>query len=313
MRLFALLFLTFAAVAQRPPDMPVSAEERQRILEAVAERIERHYVDEQKGKEIAKALRAATFDAKSALELVPAVNKVLTAAGGDRHLRFGYSHEPQTDEPDDPIALRREAEQNGFGIHGVQRLEGNVGLLTWNKFHDPSIAGDAVAAAMRLLASTDAVIVDLRNSDGGSPQMVSLLLTYFVAEGDPLLISTVENRFRGITQQFWTLSYVPGPRLAGKPLYILTSKRTWSAGEGFAEHARRLAKATIVGETTRGGARMSRWMTVHPHFAVSVSVARHIGIDWEGVGIKPDVEVPEAEALTKALELNESRATPSKR
>jgi Peptidase family S41 len=311
MRLFILLFLTLTATAQRPPDMPVSAEQRARIVEAVAENIEKHYVEVEKGREIAATLRAATFDAKTALDLVPAVNKVLGAAGGDKHLRFGYSHEPQTDAPDDPVAVRREVAQNGFGIHGVQRLEGNVGLLTWNKFHDPSIAGDAVAAAMKLLSSTDAVIVDLRNSDGGSPQMVSLLLTYFVPEGDPRLISTVENRHIGMNQQYWTLAYVPGPRLAGKPLYVLTSKRTWSAGEGFAAHARRLVKATIVGETTRGGARMSRWITVHPHFAVSVSVARHVGIDWEGVGIKPDVEVPEADALAAALKLNQSRAAPS--
>jgi hypothetical protein len=296
-----LALLTFSAFAQRPPDMPVSAGERARILEAVAERIERYYVDVEQSKSIAEALRAAAFDAKTALELVPQVNKVLAAAGGDKHLRFGYSHEPQAQEaPDDRAALLAEA---AFGIHGVQRLEGNVGLLTWMKFHDPSIAGDALAAAMTLLATADALIIDLRNSDGGSPMMVALLMTYLVPEGDPVLLSSVENRFKGITQQYWTLPYVPGPRFTAKPVYILTSRRTWSAGEGFAEHARRLVNATIVGETTRGGARMSRWMTVHPHFAISVSVARHVGIDWEGVGITPDVAVPEADALATAQRL----------
>lgn len=312
-RLLVLALLTFHAFAQRPPDLPVSAAERAQIIEAAADRIERHYVDVDKSKSIAAALRAASFDAKTALELVPQVNKVLTAAGGDKHLRFGYDHNPQplTDEPDDRAALLAEAAENAFGIHGVQRLEGNVGLLTWKKFHDPSIAGDALAAAMTLLASADALIVDLRNSDGGSPMMVALLMTYLVPEGDPVLLSTVENRFKGIAQQYWTLPHVPGPRFTAKPVYILTSKRTWSAGEGFAEHARRIANATIVGETTRGGARMSRWMTVHPHFAISVSVARHVGIDWEGTGITPDVAVPEADALVTALKLNASRASPS--
>ncbi len=293
-----------SAFAQRPPDMPVSADERAQMLEAVAANIERYYVDVEKSYSIAAALRGASFDAKTALELVPQVNKVLTAAGGDKHLRFGYSHEPQREEePDDRAAMIAEAAENAFGIHGVQRLEGNVGLLTWMKFHDPSIAGDALAAAMTLLATADALIIDLRSSDGGSPMMVALLMTYLVAEGDPLLLSSVENRFKGITQQFWTLPHVPAPRFTGKPVYILTSKRTWSAGEGFAEHARRLTKATSVGETTRGGARMSRWIIVHPHFAISVSVARHVGIDWEGVGITPDVAVPEADALATAQRL----------
>jgi C-terminal processing protease CtpA/Prc len=48
---------------------------------------------------------------------------------------------------------------------------------------------------------------------------------------------------------------------------------------------------------------MSRWETVDPNFAVSVPIAKHLGNDWEGVGIKPDVAVPEAEALNVALEL----------
>jgi len=115
-------------------------------------------------------------------------------------------------------------------------------------------------------------------------------------------VSTVENRFKGEQQQFWTLSYVPGRRYVGKPVYVLTSGTTWSAGEGCAEHMRRVAGATLVGETTKGGARLSRWMTVHPHFAVSVSVARHVAgpPDWEGVGVTPDVPVPAADALARA-------------
>lgn len=47
---------------------------------------------------------------------------------------------------------------------------------------------------------------------------------------------------------------------------------------------------------------MSRWITVDPHFAVSVSVARHMGDtkDWEGVGLAPDVVTPEKDALRAA-------------
>lgn len=318
-RLLFLALLAASAIAQqqqeRPPDMPLTPEVRTQIIEAAADRIERHYVDPVKAKEIAAALRAAAksgpvAEAKTALELVPPVNRILQAMG-DRHLRFGYSHEPDTRDPDAPetaeekVARRREAESDGYGIHGIERREGNIGVLTWARFHDPDVAGDAVAAAMQLLHATDALIIDLRNSAGGSPEMVTLLLTYFLPEGDPVLLSTIENRYKGMTQQFWSLPYVPGPRYTGKPVYVVTSKRTWSAGEGLTEHLRRLRGAIVVGETTRGGARMSRWINVHPNFAVSVSVARHIGdvVDWEGVGIKPDVAVTEGEALEEAYRL----------
>jgi hypothetical protein len=34
-----------------------------------------------------------------------------------------------------------------------------------------------------------------------------------------------------------------------------------------------------------------------------VPLARHLEHDWEGVGIKPDVDVPETDALKTALSL----------
>jgi hypothetical protein len=310
-RLLLCALFAAAASAQRPPDMVLTPETRAEVIAAAADRIERYYVDSEQAKALAAALRAARFEQTSALELVPAVNRVLQASGGDRHLRFGYTHEPQREDEEDAPDVEG-ARQNAYGIHGVQRLEGNVGLLTWAKFHEPELAGDAVAAAMRLLEPTDALIIDLRNSDGGSPAMVALLLSYFVPAGDPVHVSTVYNRYKGTTEQVWTHAYLPGRRYTGSPVYILTSKRTWSAGEGFTEHMRRIVKATVVGETTRGGARMSRWMLVHPNFAVSVSVAKHIGEtqDWEGVGITPDVAVPEAEALATAHNLAKQKLLP---
>jgi C-terminal processing protease CtpA/Prc len=307
-RLLVLAVFACTALGQRPPDLSLAPEERARIVASAADLIERHYVDAVKAKDIAAALRAAPLSAASALALVPEVNRVLAAAGGDKHLRLGYSHEPQEeDEVEDRQAEREEVAAHGYGITGVQRLDGNIALLALSKFHDPALAGDALAAAMRLIAGADALIVDVRDNDGGSPHMVALLMTYLVPDDEPVLISTVENRSRGMAQQYWTLSYTPAPRFAGRPLFVLTSARTWSAGEGFAEHARRLAGATIVGEVTRGGARMSTWMPVHPHFALSVSVARHIGIDWEGKGITPDVSVPEGDALATARRLAAER------
>jgi hypothetical protein len=48
-------------------------------------------------------------------------------------------------------------------------------------------------------------------------------------------------------------------------------------------------------------------MTIDPHFAVSVSVARHVGppglVDWEGTGVAPDVAVAAADALRTAHRL----------
>jgi hypothetical protein len=182
-RLILLFALSAMAAAQPPPDLPLTAAETARIVEAVADRIDRMYVDPAKGKAIADTLRSSLKSGKfddlhSALPLVRAVSAILRTSG-DAHLRFGYSYEPSTkaddapDTPEEHAKWLRDVARNGFGIGGVQRLDGNVGLLTWRKFHEPEAAGDAVASAMKLLQSTDALIIDLRTSEGGSPAFTS--------------------------------------------------------------------------------------------------------------------------------------------
>ena len=102
--------------------------------------------------------------------------------------------------------------------------------------------------------------------------------------------------------------WVPGRRFGeSKPLYILTSGRTFSAAEAFAYNLQALGRATVVGEITGGGAHPFEYRRVHPHFAVDLPEARSInpitGSNWQGVGVQPDVAVPADQALAKALEL----------
>ncbi len=56
------------------------------------------------------------------------------------------------------------------------------------------------------------------------------------------------------TRQYWTLPHVPGKQFVGKDVYILTSHRTLSGAEEFSYKIRNLKLATLVGETTGGGA-----------------------------------------------------------
>jgi len=304
--LFTALFTATSILAQPkpPPDLAITPVERAAIVAGVAQKVELEYVDEKKGRELAAALRSASFEGiESALKLVPAVNRVFASAH-DLHLRFGYDHE--LERPHDHAAELRELARSGYGVGGVQRLDGNIGLLTWTGFDEPAYAGAAVTAAMELLQDTDAMIIDLRDSAGGDPAMVVYLLTYFMPEGDPVHVVSIYNRPSNFTRQMWTLPYVAGRRYTGKPVYILTSARTFSAAEGFAEHMRRLRGAVLVGEKTRGGAHLGEWTRVHPHFAVYVPVGRAFdpatNRNWEGVGLEPDVAVAEAEALRTAHE-----------
>ena len=109
------------------------------------------------------------------------------------------------------------------------------------------------------------------------------------------------------TQQYWTLPYVPGKRLDGKPVYVLTSKRTFSGAEEFTYNLKNLKRATIVGETTGGGAHPVSGHRNDDHFISGVPFERAINpiskTNWEGTGVDPDVKVAAAEALATAQKL----------
>jgi len=101
---------------------------------------------------------------------------------------------------------------------------------------------------------------------------------------------------------------VPGPRFGGKkPIYVLTSSRTFSGAEEFAYDLQSLKRATIVGETTGGGAHMTAMGRIGDHLLIRVPVRRAINpithTNWEGVGVKPDVKVPSEKALETARRL----------
>ncbi|HWG33135.1 MAG TPA: S41 family peptidase, partial [Gemmatimonadaceae bacterium] len=123
-----------------------------------------------------------------------------------------------------------------------------------------------------------------------------------VQSTSPVIPNTVAGR------AYWTLDSIPGQRYrADKPVCILTSKRTFSGAEEFAYDLKSLERATIVGETTAGGAHTVPGHRLDEHFMIGVPIARAINpvthTNWEGVGVEPDIKVPAKDALTAAQKL----------
>ncbi len=54
--------------------------------------------------------------------------------------------------------------------------------------------------------------------------------------------------------EFWTSTDMPGKRLGGNPVFVLTANWTFSRAEEFTYNLNNLKRATIIGETTGGGA-----------------------------------------------------------
>ncbi|HET6362663.1 MAG TPA: DUF4440 domain-containing protein [Gemmatimonadota bacterium] len=296
----------------------IDPERRDVVIERALDLLLANYLDLEAAERAAadvreRAGRGEYSSLTSPARLAELVGRHLAEATGDRHVqvKFGAGRVPDpfasADETAEELAqLRRDAEAENFGIGETRVLSGNVGYLPFTRFFRAEFAGDALAAAMEDLATTDALIIDLRESRGGDPVMAVLAASWFF-DGRPRHWNDMVRRYDGTTTQFWTAAWLPGPRYVGKPIYVLTADRTFSAPESFAYELQQTGRATIVGEVTGGGAHPGAWFPIDDRFALFIPLSRYVsavsGGDWEGTGVEPDVECAAAEALDCAHRL----------
>lgn len=228
----------------------------------------------------------------------------------DKHLRVSFSREvlPKRDHPREETPEERERQRalaaaRNYGFEKVEHLSGNIGYLDLRGFMAAALAEETAASAMTFLSGTKALIIDLRNNGGGEPEMVALLSSYLFDK--PVHLNDIYSRVENKTQEFWTHAEVAGKRYGeSKDVYVLTSRRTFSAAEEFTYNLKNLKRATIVGETTGGGAHPVMPVRLHDHFRIMVPFARAINpitkTNWEGTGVEPDIETPASQALQTA-------------
>lgn len=314
--LVALILAIAAAsspnAAQQAP-APLDAAVRQQVIDGAIDHMQRAYIFEDVAAKMADALRAhvkaGAYDTITAgPDFAAVLTRHLQEVSRDKHLRIIY--EPQGIAARQPAATAEErarraaAERRGnYGLHRVERLDGNVGYIELRGFSGSPEAGAAVTAAMNLLANTDALIFDLRRNGGGSPLTIGFISSYLFDK--PVHLNDFFVRETGRRQSFHTTETVEGRRYGQtKPVYVLTSGRTFSAAEEFTYNLKNLKRATIVGATTGGGAHPGGVRRITDHFGIWLPDGRAInpitGTNWEGVGIAPDIAVDPAEALPAA-------------
>lgn len=291
----------------------LTSEDRSQILQNAARLIEERYVDAEKGKRIGAELRQAgpQWDGVTDPKLLAdAITKWLREISGDGHLGLSYSEKAIPEETGEGSFSAAEMEKYygahlNHGIEKIERLPGNIILIDLRVFPPPAMAADVFAAAMTVAAQGDALIIDLRKNGGGA-ETANLVTGYLLDGGKPLsgTYDRPSDKHTASTSPWW----VPGRRFGPtKPLYLLTSRKTFSAAEALAYDLQALKRAIIVGEVTGGGAHPFEYRRVHPHFAVDLPEGRSInpitGSNWQDVGVKPDVPVPADQALDKAVAL----------
>src|SRR5262249_14116095 len=162
----------------------------------------------------------------------------------------------------------------------------NIGLIDLRAFLEKDLTRPALSAAMALVASTNALIIDLRENGGGEPETVALLCSYLVPAGTRLHVNDIYDRPTNKTTEYWTEPSLADPRYTGRPIYVLTSANTFSGGEELAYDIQTHKLGTIVGETTGGGAHPGDVVPVGGGFVAFIPSGRAINpitkTDWEG-------------------------------
>ncbi|HJQ18960.1 MAG TPA: S41 family peptidase [Gemmatimonadaceae bacterium] len=315
-------------IAMRPGTTPASfaidAPTRARVIEHAIAQLDTNYVFPEVATKMAAALhehqKRGDYDAiRNGATFAARLTDDLQAVSHDRHLRVNFvpgalPNAPDGSGPDSATIAqrRREATTQSCGFVRTDTLAGNVGYLKFNGFADPDVCGEIASRELTRLADTKALIVDLRDNGGGDPAMVAYISSYLFDTRTHL--NDLWTRRTNKTDEYWTRD-VPGARFGGKkPVYVLTSSYTFSGAEEFTYNLKNLKRATIIGETTGGGAHPVDGHRIDDHFLIGVPFARAINpyshTNWEGTGVTPDVKVPRDEALATAQKLIAEGARP---
>jgi hypothetical protein len=318
-----------APVISMPDDGSLAAEQlsSQDIVRKALALLRENYVFPELAGQVAASvearLDAGEYDNLDEIALTELLTSHLQEASGDKHLRVGLGGaripepgEPRRDRDAGQPAgrgpgrqqMRRPGQLVNFGIHRVERLDGNIGYLDLRGVPPPEHAGPAITAAMELVAGTFALIIDLRRNGGGSPHGVAFWCSYLIDER-PTRLNDIFSADTGETRQFWSYPYLPGSRYLDRPVYVLTSRRTFSGGEDLGYTLQALGRAEVIGEATGGGAHPTRPFPISAAVHIGVPYARSIspltGTNWQGTGVIPDTPVPADQAYdvayTKAL------------
>lgn len=304
------------------PHAAITVEHRMRALDALDRRLA-HYVMADRTPAILARLaerRADLLKIEDPEAFRQALNADLFAVSRDKHLQVWI--EPRSrDEvvaeapPASPALAPRAA--SDWGVREARILGDNVAYLDLAFFSGEPESAAAIDSALAGLAGARALIIDVRNNGGGGEVALRQLVGHLALEpmrledisfrrcqpdpADPE--GCVQDGGRDVAERY--ANHVEAPVFPTQPIWVLAGPGSFSAAEALAYGLQAAGRATVVGETTGGGANPSITMDLGPWFTVVMPVgeARHplTGTNWEGIGVQPDVRMSADQALDEAL------------
>jgi hypothetical protein len=304
-----LLTISFACMAQERPQstaIVMTPELTRTVIDTLSKALIANYVFTDKAVVMSKYLKGqlakgAYRAIKDPQQFAARISADLQTACPDLHMGFHFDDRlaqmgppPRMRAPNphqDSLRNADMAERN-FMFTASEILPANVGYVKFNGFMDVSPAAkETVTAAFRFVRHTNALIIDLRDNHGGSPEMVKQVASYFFADKTRVNDIIVPNKRD--TAKGWTDPTATDGLILRMPVYILTSSNTVSAAEDLAYAMQATKRGTIAGEKTAGGSHPVGPVFLGHGFVAGIPFAHtyniHTGTEWEGTGVIPDI------------------------
>ena len=319
---FAIIFMLCGQLlfAQNKQPPQIDGNTRKAVLQSICNAINSYYVFPDRAKSMSDYIKkqgeAGKYDSlNNPSDFANEVVKDIRSVFNDKHLRIEYDPELEKDIIKF-ISSKRGADQvseadiaqdrkKNFYFKKIEILPSNIGYIEFTNFASPSLpARKTVNAAMQFVSNTDALILDLRNNFGGNAAMANEILGYFFNA------RTYTGKSFNRIENKWVDNYVENKKavtqglVLNMPVYILTSNRTFSAAEGLAYTLQSMKNVVIIGDTTRGGAHLTRSFSLGNGFVGFIPYLRGENVktktDWEGTGVIPDIKIEESKSLLTA-------------
>ncbi|MEW5251484.1 S41 family peptidase [Microbulbifer discodermiae] len=279
------------------------------LVKLLLEKVSENYVMEEKLTEITRSLSDVQMQAEfNELEDPAKIAEILnlTLQQHDKHFGVRWSNPTRKDDKLVYEGWFSKLDRKHSGFKKVEILEGNIGYIDFWGFDNVNAKSESRAhTALQFVSESDALIFDLRNNRGGSADMVRLISSYLL-EGR-VHLSSIYWKESDSTTEFWTYADIENGAQSAVPVYVLTSKATFSAAEEFAYNLQALKRATIIGEVTKGGANPWKIFDLTDSFRVAIPIAKAVNPitnrNWEGVGVQPDIVTSKDGAFSVAYKL----------
>ena len=319
-----------AAPTAAPAKPTFDKADAEKAVTELATALEDNFVFPDAGKAYAAMLRAnlakgAYASFPDAQTFADKVTDDLQAVHKDGHLRLRVApaeQRGQAQAPNGGPADANDVTRSGWLAPGVAYID-------FNGFPGNETTIAAVREFLETHKDAKHLIIDARDNGGGGLAEMNLIFEQIFTK--PTTLVTMDIR-QAVEEKHGTpfdpndplMRKVSGPAtiirrehvavpaakqsaLRDAKVYLLTSKKTFSAAEHLSLSLKRTKRATLIGEDTGGGAHFGGMGPMGVGYAAFVPVGRTFdpdtGKSWEGTGVTPDVTVPADKALDEALKL----------